>query len=83
MEDRRMNEQLLRGFNRRTTRLPTRLITIVGALVVFTLLWKFVPHNSLYWLMLIVFGVTVWIASYGWRQALHLLSIQLERLVQM
>ncbi len=82
MDERQFTFQNSLRFDRNTRKIPGKLFVILGTLIVFTLMWAFVPHNALYWLMLVFLAVSVWMATYGWRQALHILSIRLERLVQ-
>ena len=62
---------------------PQRLIPIGLALVLFTLLWRFMAHNILYWLLLLAVALLVWVASYGWRQALATLHNVIHRLEQL
>jgi hypothetical protein len=57
-------------FERRAHKVPRRLIAIGVAVAVITLLWIFVPPKTLYWLLLPFWLAIVWVASYGWRQAL-------------
>jgi hypothetical protein len=66
------------NFARRGTRLrllrlrvPARLVAVVIGLAVFTVLWRLVPVNALFWVLLPVVGVLVWMASYAWRRALQ------------
>ena len=66
-------------FERRSQALAPRLIPIGLALAVFNLLWVLVPHNAVYWLMLLLVSLLAWIASYGWRQALATLIALLIR----
>ncbi len=60
--------------------LRSRLIPVAVVLTVFSVLWFLVPPSVLYWLLLLLLGVSVWIASYGWRQALRALIALLRRL---
>lgn len=62
--------------------LPYRLIAIGVGLGIFTLLWFFIPPTALYWLLLPLLAALVWVASYGWRQALAAFHGQLHRLGQ-
>ena len=68
-------------FERRPRAVPYRLIAVGVALAVFTLLWFFVDHGSLFWLLLFLVAVLSWVASYGWRQSLVTL-IRLLRYLQ-
>jgi len=56
-------------FELRPRQLPTRLIAVIAALIIFTILWWVVPTDLLYWLLALCFAVMIWLASYGWRQA--------------
>ena len=67
-------------FDPRSRQLPARLITVIAALVIFTILWRIVPTDLLYWLLALCFAVTVWLASYGWRQAISNLISFLQHL---
>lgn len=69
------------NFERQRSRsVPRGLIPYVLVLGLFTLLWVLVPTSVLYWLTLPVLAVLVWVASYGWRQALAALIQALEHL---
>ncbi len=61
----------------------SKRIVIGGGLLVFTVLWWLVPHDALYWLLLAMFGILLWVASFGWRQALAALHDLLHRLEQL
>jgi len=67
-------------FERHTPAAFRRLIPIGAALALFTLLWGVVPHSVLYWLLLVVVAALIWMASYGWRQAIAALIALLHRL---
>ena len=67
-------------FSNRTRRLPFRLIAISLILILFTLLWRYVPHNTLFWILLPTLGVMGWMATFSWRQALSKLILFLHRL---
>ena len=69
-------------FARQSRPASGRLVSVGLALVIFTLLWVLVPHSTLYWLLLPLVMVLVWMASYGWRQALASLHELIHRLVQ-
>jgi len=67
----------------RPTLLPSRrIIPILVILILFTLLWKAVPHSALYWLLTPLYAILGWMATYGWRQALANLIVFLNRLEQ-
>ena len=70
-------------FERQPRPLPHRLIAIGVGIGIFTLLWILIPSSALYWLLLPVVAGLVWIASYGWRQALAVLIALLLRLEQL
>ena len=67
-------------FERRSWPIHPRLIPIGLTLAVFTLLWWLVPASAMYWLILLLLAALVWMASYGWRQALAAIHDQLHRL---
>jgi hypothetical protein len=47
-----------------------RMVAVVLIVIVFTLLWKFIHHTALYWMLAPLVTVMAWISTYGWRQAL-------------
>jgi hypothetical protein len=61
------------NFELRRHRIPSRLLVVGAAFVVFTLLWLIVPHGFLYWMLLPLVLALVWAASYGWRPAVFAL----------
>lgn len=70
-------------FGRRAQPRPYQLIAVAVALGTFTLLWLVVPPSAMYWLTLALLAAVVWMATYGWRQALaalHDLLHQLEHI---
>ena len=69
-------------FERRRWNLPRRLIFVSIAIIVFTLLWKWLPQEILFWLLIPIMGVLTWMATYGWRQVLASLIVFLHRLEQ-
>ncbi len=68
------------NFERRRRSVPGRLTAVGTALASFILLWVAVPHAFLFWLLLVSGGVLVWVASYGWREALAALHDLLHAL---
>ena len=69
-------------FERRPHLLPYRVIATGAGIGLFTLLWVLIPPAALYWLVLPLLAVLVWMASYGWRQALAALIALLNKLEQ-
>ncbi len=69
------NAEVYRGlrFDRRPRVISESVLTIGAALVFFTLLWVFIPHGALYWLLLPLVGILVWVARFGWRSALSVI----------
>ena len=74
-----------RGLNFAPRRRGTfrRPLAIIISLIVFTVMWRYIPHDVLFWLMLPVIAVLVWLASYAWRTALNALISMLRRLENM
>ena len=70
-------------FNQPSRSIPRILIVIVITLVVFTLLWIYIPHEFLYWILMLFLTAVMWVANYGWRRALSILINLLHRLEQM
>lgn len=70
-------------FERRRRPIPYRAIAIGVGLGIFTLLWRLIPPRTLFWLLLILVAGLVWVASYGWRQALAALITLLVRFEQL
>ena len=70
-------------FERRPRPRPYRAIAIGVGLGIFTLLWRLIPSRTLYWLLLPTVAGLVWVASYGWRQALAILITLLIRFEQL
>ncbi len=66
----------------RRRRLPGRSFSIGLTITAFTLLWRFVPQRNLYWILLVLFGLMAWLASYGWRLALFAFHDFIHRLEQ-
>jgi hypothetical protein len=71
------------NFSVRQRQLPARLIAVIVALVIFTILWRAIPGDALYWLLTLILAVGVWLASYGWRQAITHLIRFLQTLEQL
>ena len=67
------------GQHQSTTR---RIIFIGSVLGVFILLWLFVSHSTLFWLLLLSLAALGWVASFGWRQALATLHNIIHTLEQ-
>ena len=70
-------------FEGRPRSVPRRLVAIGIALAVFTGLWIVVPRSGLFWLLLIALAALVWVASFGWREAVARLIELLVRLEQL
>ena len=69
-------------FERRSWTIPRRSIPVILAVTLFILLRILIPVNALLWLLGFLVGILVWIATYGWRQALACLIGFLHRLEQ-
>lgn len=61
-------------FDRPQQRIPNRLVWVGSLMAGFSLAWIILPHNALFWLILILVGALGWAASYGWRQAVRVLT---------
>lgn len=64
-------------------RLPWRLVVVAIAVAVFVGLWRLLPPETLVWVLGLVVAVLAWMASYGYRRALHMIAVTadwLERL---
>lgn len=61
---------------------PRKPIAIGAVLVGFAALWWLVPPSVSFWLMLAGLAVIVWVASFGWRDAIRALQALLRRLEQ-
>lgn len=61
--------QNLRFENQRPS--PARRLIFIGSVLGgFTLLWLFVSHGTMFWVLLLSLAALGWVASFGWRQAL-------------
>jgi len=78
MDERRDYRDL--SFEQRSRTLPRRLISVCLMFVIFTVLWRFVPHNTLFWIVAPIFTILGWMATYSWRHALSTLINFLHRL---
>lgn len=67
-------------FDRRIPAIPRPLIAIGGALTLFTVAWIILPKSILYLLLIVALTGLVWVASFGWQEALHRLIAWLQRL---
>ena len=67
-------------FDNRPRRLPHKIIVVCLIVIIFTILWRYVPHNALYWIVTPVIAILGWMATYSWRQALSSLIAYLHRL---
>jgi hypothetical protein len=64
-------------------RLPWRLVAVGIAVAVFVGLWQLLPPETLAWVLGALVAVLTWMASYGYRRALHMIAVTanwLERL---
>jgi len=67
-------------FERRLPQIHPRLLVFIAAFGVYALLWWILPSALLLTLLLFLFPILVWTASYGWREALAHIIRYLERL---
>ena len=68
------------NFNQGGRQFPRRIIPVGLGVILFNLLWFYVPRTGQYWLLTIAITVTVWIASYGWHKAVHRLIHFMHRI---
>jgi hypothetical protein len=64
-------------------RLPWRLVAVGIAVAVFVALWQLLPPETLVWVLGFAIAVLAWMASYGYRKAMHMVAVLanwLERL---
>ena len=67
--DRRMSQPV--NLRSPSVQLVARLVAVgVGIAAVHTL-WQHVSPDIVYWVLLLLVGGLVWVASYGWRRALQ------------
>ncbi len=57
------------NFERQPRRIPGRIVVTVITLVGFSIFWRVVPSQLMYWFLFLVLGILTWFASFGWRQA--------------
>lgn len=65
---------------KRRQRIPFRAFSVGLMITAYTLLWRFVPPQNIYWILLVLFGLMAWLASYGWRLALFAFHDLIHRL---
>ena len=69
------------NFERQTRFRPSpRLLFFAGSVLVYLLVWQFLPAATLFWLGLPITIGLIWTASFGWRTALSELTRFLQRL---
>jgi hypothetical protein len=66
----------------RPRRPSVKVITIGVSLVAFAAAWWLMPHATLAWLMMPIQAALLWVAGYGWRDAIRALQTLLRRLEQ-
>ena len=69
------NSNAYKGLNFRSKRrsISPRIVTVAATLIIFSLIWWFVPHTTLFWILLPVIAALSWMASYGWRKGISIL----------
>jgi hypothetical protein len=70
-------------FDRRPRLIPGKVLPMGIAVIAFSLAWFLIPHPALYWTMLLAILILVWVAGFGWRQALSNLINWLQRFEQL
>ena len=68
------------NFERRIPRLHSRLTALLIAVGIFLLLWWILPIPTVLVILLFIVPILVWVASYGWHNALEQVIRYLERL---
>ena len=58
----------------------TRTTWVVGLVIGTILAWSIIPHEILIWLLLPIIAGLGWVASYGWRSAIRIVSRTIQRL---
>jgi uncharacterized YccA/Bax inhibitor family protein len=70
-------------FDRTVTRpVNRRLVIVIASVVAFALLWAIIPSATMFWLLGLIIGGLVWVASFGYRPALARLIKFLQKLEQ-
>ena len=67
------------NFERAKPHVPSALVSIIAASLVFTAVWLVLPRQASFLLTLIAVAVLTWMASFGWEEALESLIRFLER----
>ena len=70
-------------FEHRRRPLDRRPIAIAAVVASFSLLWLAVPDGVRFWLLLPLVILLAWLATYGWRKALHILIKALSHIEQL
>ena len=71
------------NFDLHSRRIPTRLLVIGAAFILYTAIWLILPQTGLYWLLLPLVLCLTWAASYGWRSAVSALIEFLHSLLEL
>lgn len=77
-----MNKSIFSNLNFEPPRniIPLRIVW-VGALIIGASIVRVIfPPNAYFWLSLLVIIPVGWVASYGWREAVRVLSVFLNRI---
>lgn len=67
-------------FDRLQRTIPGRVLWIGALLAGVGLAWAVLPPTVFFWLVLLLVGTLGWTSSYGWRQAVRVLSAFLDRI---
>jgi hypothetical protein len=68
------------NFQSQPRKIPSRIITTLVIMAIFTFLWLVIPKLFLYWVLVIPLACLAWTATYGYRNALSDLIKILQRL---
>ena len=60
---------------------PWKPVSVLIAIVIMSIAQWLLNPNTFFWFSLVVVGILVWVANYGWRQALITLIYFLNRLL--
>lgn len=77
------NPNIFSDFRFDRLRLPLKVLTILGVVVILILAWLLLNPDIYFIFSLVVTAILVWVASYGWRSALISLIYFIERIIKL